>query len=286
MCDETFEQYLADVGLQWEQATLVQKEHAFHEYLNIECGGGFFTEQVEPKSIKISFDSLRVITIDTTETLQSIDAKLNSFLNEVLGVNMDFLEIAALVPRKITLALKYVPEEHLDRLSDQLDWPLVSEYKPFSEAFLEKHVSRIDWKTASHCQKLSEDFIRKHKDILSWKFVACDQDLSYDFMFEHAELIHWDTYIEHKPIADLDAFMARFKDHLHWWELCYHYALNEKQLEQYEEYIEWEALCSNPNFILPEELLVKYLDKLDLVEMDEHNPLSAEFKNQYAEHFN
>ena len=105
-------------------------------------------------------------------------------------------------------------------------------------------------------------------------------------MFEHAELIHWDTYIEHKPIADLDAFMARFKDHLHWWELCYHYALNEKQLEQYEEYIEWEALCSNPNFILPEELLVKYLDKLDLVEMDEHNPLSAEFKNQYAEHFN
>lgn len=85
MNEETLKQYLADVNLEWHQASLKQKEFALHEYLNLECSAGIFTNQVEPHSIKISLDSSREITIDTTETLESIEAKLDSFLAEIGG---------------------------------------------------------------------------------------------------------------------------------------------------------------------------------------------------------
>lgn len=83
MCDDTFEKYCTDVGLEWHKASLEQKEFALHEYLNLECGAGVFTNQVEPCSIKISFDDSHEITIDTTESLENINAKLDTFLTKI-----------------------------------------------------------------------------------------------------------------------------------------------------------------------------------------------------------
>ena len=82
MCELTLAEFLADESPKWEQlTTLEQKEYALHKFLNEECGACVLTDQVEPNSIRVHADCAHEIIIDTTDTLEKIDAQIEAFLN-------------------------------------------------------------------------------------------------------------------------------------------------------------------------------------------------------------
>lgn len=76
-----FSQFLAnDIDADWHQASLEQKEFQLHQFLNIECGAGVFTNQVDSISIRIHYDDTHEIIINTTNDLAIIDEQLERFL--------------------------------------------------------------------------------------------------------------------------------------------------------------------------------------------------------------
>lgn len=75
-----FSQFLAnDIDADWHEASLEQKEFQLHQYLNIECGAGVFTNQVDSSCIKINCGNQEII-INTTNDLAIIDEQLERFL--------------------------------------------------------------------------------------------------------------------------------------------------------------------------------------------------------------
>jgi hypothetical protein len=80
----TFSNFFAhDVDFDWLQASVEQKEFQLHQYLNIECGAGVFTNQVDSSCIKIHYDDTHEIIIKTTNDLASIDVQLERFLSSL-----------------------------------------------------------------------------------------------------------------------------------------------------------------------------------------------------------
>lgn len=78
-----FSQFLEDVIVKWHNASLEQKEYQIHEYLNIECGAGVFTNQVGTHHIKVHYDDSHELLIHTADDLSSIDAQLDHFLSSL-----------------------------------------------------------------------------------------------------------------------------------------------------------------------------------------------------------
>lgn len=79
-----FSQYLyQDPIIAWDQAPLKQKEYLLHEFLNIECSVGVFTDQVNSKLIKIHYNNNHEIIINTSSDLAVIDKQLELFLSSL-----------------------------------------------------------------------------------------------------------------------------------------------------------------------------------------------------------
>ena len=78
-----FSRFLDDVDAEWHNASLEQKEYQLHEFLNIECSVGVFTDQVGTTHIKVHYDDSHELIINTTDDLSSIDEQLDKFLLSV-----------------------------------------------------------------------------------------------------------------------------------------------------------------------------------------------------------
>ena len=78
--ENTFFHFLQDYVEQWNYANIHEKDRELHEFLNVECGAGVFTNQVDSISIRIHYDDTHEIIINTTNDLAIIDEQLERFL--------------------------------------------------------------------------------------------------------------------------------------------------------------------------------------------------------------
>ncbi|EOZ8645379.1 hypothetical protein ACQWTT_001130 [Acinetobacter baumannii] len=78
--NQYFSDYLGEMISNWETASLDEKDYQLHDFLNIECGAGVFTHQINEIEIRIEYDSSTQITINTNQPLNVINLQLNSFL--------------------------------------------------------------------------------------------------------------------------------------------------------------------------------------------------------------
>lgn len=79
--NQNFSDYLGEFSSLWHFATLNEKDYQLHDFLNIECGAGVFTHQVNGTDIRIEYDAAIQVIINTTQPLETIDFQINSFLS-------------------------------------------------------------------------------------------------------------------------------------------------------------------------------------------------------------
>lgn len=78
-----FSEFLNKNQVDWNASTLSEKEHELHEFLNMECGAGVFTDPVSATGIKVEFDQFKKIVIDTSVELTAIDQQINDFFKVI-----------------------------------------------------------------------------------------------------------------------------------------------------------------------------------------------------------
>lgn len=80
----SFLYFLQDSLEEWKDNSIEQKDRVLHEYLNIECGAGVFTDVLNETDIRIEYSYSKHVVINVMDDLATVSQKVDAFL-ELLG---------------------------------------------------------------------------------------------------------------------------------------------------------------------------------------------------------
>ena len=121
-----------------------------------------------------------------------------------------------------------LPENFIEKHTDDVEWNWISAYQKLSETFIEKHVVKINWISISCCQKLSENFIEKHVDDVNWISIYICQKLSEGFIEKYADKVDWDCYEIATYQKLSENFIRKYKNKLNLHDIARHQVISLK----------------------------------------------------------
>ena len=151
------------------------------------------------------------------------------------------------------LSRMLLPENFIEKHSDEIDWENISSYQKLSEKFIEKHIHKVDWAGISIYQKLSEQFVERHADKVDWENISSYQKLSQKFIGKHA-------------------------DNVDWLEICIYQKLSEGFIEKYADKVNW--ICISIYQKLSENFIREYKNELNLHDIARHQVISLKFAKE------
>ena len=99
------------------------------------------------------------------------------------------------------LSRMLLPENFIEKHSDEIDWENISSYQKLSQKFIGKHADNVDWLEICIYQKLSEGFIEKYADKVNWICISIYQKLSENFIRKYKNELNLHDIARHQVIS-------------------------------------------------------------------------------------
>lgn len=159
---------------------------------------------------------------------------------------------------KSLIKMNKLNSELIDKLTDKLDWNVISQSYIFTLEEIEKYEKYLSWYNlnVNNYKALSLELIRKHKDVICW-----DRMSYLDKGFK---------------------FLAEFKEKLNWKTVSINSKLTEEEIETFSDKVDWSFITLSQE--LSEDFLIKWSDKIDPKFIYFHKPseeVMKLFKDKY-----
>lgn len=169
-----------------------------------------------------------------------------------------------------------LPEEFIEKYSEEVDWKGISIYQHLSESFIEKHADDVNWYDISSYQWLSESFIDKYSDKIKWEFAVIHQKLSEKLIEKYLGYINWYKASTYQQLSE--KFIDKYSDIVDWVQISSWQKLTEDFIESHADKVNW--ICVSIYQQLSENFIRKHKNELALDDIARHQVISLNFAKE------